>query len=403
MKAVKSVSIALSVAALMLGQAVVARNAPGVTDTSIKIGNTNPYSGPASAYSTIAKSIGAYFDMINERGGVNGRKIEWRSVDDGYSPPKTKEQFRKLIEREKVSFMFNSLGTPTNSAVHRYMNKNKVPHLFVATGATKWGDPKNFPWTMGFQPSYQTMGKIFGGYILKNHPNGKIGILYQNDDYGKDYVTGLRAALGDKADAMIVAQESYEATDPTIDSQIVNLKSSGANIFYNIALPKFAAQAIKKIYDIGWKPVHLLNDVSNSVASVMRPAGFDKSKGIISTTYLKDPTDLSWKDDAEFKEWSAFMDKYYPKGDKASPFNGYGFAVGSLMVHVLEKCGDDLSRENIMRQAASVKDFRLKMTLPGIKVNTGPNDFYPIEQAQMMLFNGKTWELFGPLISADSL
>jgi branched-chain amino acid transport system substrate-binding protein len=403
MKAVRAVSLALGVTALALSQVGVAKNSPGVTDTSIKIGNTNPYSGPASAYSTIGKSIGAYFKMINERGGVNGRKIEWVSVDDGYSPAKTKEQFRKLVEREKVAFMFQSLGTPTNSAVHRYMNKKKVPHLFVATGATKWGDPKNFPWTMGFQPNYQTMGKIFAGYILTNYPNGKIGILYQNDDYGKDYVIGLRAGLGDKADKMIVAEETYEVTDPTIDSQIVNLKSSGADIFYNVTIPKFAAQAIKKVYDIGWRPVHLLNDVSNSVASVLSPAGLDKSKGVISANYLKDPTDPSWKDDADLKEWLAFMNKYYPKGDKTNSLNAYGFVVGSLMVHVLEKCGDDLSRENIMKQAASIKDFRLKMALPGIKVNTGPDDFYPVEQAQMMRFNGTSWELFGELISADLL
>ncbi|NKC15842.1 MAG: ABC transporter substrate-binding protein [Gammaproteobacteria bacterium] len=403
MTAIKTLILAAGVAALALGQVGCAENAPGVTDMSIKIGNTNPYSGPASSYSTIGKSIGAFFKMVNENGGVNGRQIEWISVDDGYSPPKTKEQFRKLVEREKVAFMFQSLGTPTNSAVHRYMNKKKVPHLFVATGATKWGDPKNFPWTMGFQPNYQTMGKIFGGYVLQNHPDGKIGILYQNDDYGKDYVIGLRAALGDKADTMIVAEESYEVTDPTIDSQIVNLKASGANIFYNVSIPKFAAQAIKKVHDIGWRPVHLLNDVSNSVASVLKPAGLDKSQDILSTAYLKDPTDPSWKDDAEFKQWQAFMDEYYPDGDKTNPFNGYGYAVASLMVHVLEQCGDDLSRENIMQQAASVKDFRLKMALPGIDVNTGEDDFFPLEQAQMMRFKGESWERFGALISADSL
>jgi branched-chain amino acid transport system substrate-binding protein len=403
MNTVRTVTLALGVAALTLGTGAFAKNAPGVTKTSIKIGNTNPYSGPASAYSTIGKSIGAYFNKVNQEGGINGRKIEWVSVDDGYSPPKTKEQFRKLVEREKVAFMFQSLGTPTNSAVHRYMNKKKVPQLFVATGATKWGDPKNFPWTMGFQPNYQTMGKIFGGYVLKNHPNGKIGILYQNDDYGKDYVIGLRAALGAKADAMIVAEETYEVTDPTVDSQIVNLKAAGADIFYNVAIPKFAAQAIKKIYDLGWKPVHLLNDVSNSVASVLKPAGLDKSQGILSTAYLKDPTDPSWADDAEFKDWQAFMAKYYPDGDKTNPFNGYGYAVASLMVHVLEKCGDDLSRANIMKQAASVKDFRLKMALPGINVNTGPEDFFPLEQAQMQVFKGEGWERFGPLIAADSL
>ena len=403
MRVLKTVSLAVGVAALTLGQGAIAKNAPGVTDSTIKIGNTNPYSGPASSYSTIGKSIGAYFKMVNSKGGVNGRKIEWISVDDGYSPPKTKEQFRKLIEREKVAFIFQSLGTPTNSAVHRYMNKKKVPHLFVATGATKWGDPQNFPWTMGFQPNYQTMGKIFGGYILQNHPNGKVGILYQNDDYGKDYVVGLRAALGEKADKMIVKAETYEVTDPTIDSQIVNLKAAGADIFYNVSIPKFAAQAIKKAYDFGWKPVHLLNDVSNSVASVLKPAGLDKSQGILSTNYLKDPTDPAWKDDQEYKDWLTFMDKYHPEGDKSNLLNAYAYAVGSLMEHVLNKCGDDLSRKNIMKQAASISNFRLKMALPGITVKTDADDFFPLEQAQMMRFKGESWERFGPLISADGL
>ncbi|MEQ9639557.1 MAG: ABC transporter substrate-binding protein [Alphaproteobacteria bacterium] len=372
----------------------------GVTDSEIKIGNTNPYSGPASAYGTIGKSVAAYIAMINEQGGVNGRKVNFISLDDGYSPPKTKEQFRKLVEQEEVAAIFQSLGTPTNSAVHTYMNRKKVPHLFLATGATKWGQPKKFPWTMGWQPNYQTAGRIYGNYIKDNAPDGKIGILYQNDDYGKDYITGLQLALGDMFDKMVIAQESYETTDPTVDSQVVNLKSKGADVFYNITTPKFAAQAIKKAYEIGWKPVHVLNDVSASVSSVLKPAGFDASKGIVTGVYLKDPTDPAWKDDPEYKEWVAWMDKYQPDGDKTNSFNAYGYAAGQTIIAVLEQCGDDLSRENIMAQAANLRDVRLKMLLPGILVNTGPNDFYPIEQMQMQQFDGKEWVRFGPVLSA---
>lgn len=375
---------------------------PGVTDTEIKIGNTNPYSGPASSYGTIGKGITAFIKMVNARGGVNGRKIKFISVDDGYSPPKTVEQFRRLVEKEKVLFIFQSLGTPTNSAVHKYMNKKKVPQLFVATGATKWGDPKNFPWTMGFQPSYQTAGQIFGNYILQNHPDGKIGILYQNDDYGKDYVTGLRQALGSKFDNMVVAQETYEVTDPTIDSQVVNLKASGATVFYNVSIPKFAAQAIKKVHDIGWRPAHVLNDVSTSVSSTLRPAGLDKSKGIISAQYLKDPTDISWKGDEEVNAWLKWMDEHYPEGDKSNLNNGYAYGVSHLLIHVLEKAGDNLTRENIMKQAANIKDFRVPMTLPSIRANTGADDFFPLEQMQMIEFDGEKWVRFGPLLSAGS-
>lgn len=391
---------ATAVGLTLAASVAMAANAPGVTKNEIKIGNTNPYSGPASSYGTIGKSISATFDMFNAEGGVNGRKIDFVSVDDGYSPPKTKEMFRRLVEKDRVAFMFQSLGTPTNSAIHRYINKKKVPHLFVATGATKWGDPSNFPWTMGWQPNYQTVGRIFGNYVLKNHPNGKIGILFQNDDYGKDYVIGLKAALGAKAKSMIVREESYEVADPTIDSQIVNLKASGADIFYNITIPKFAAQAIKKVYDIGWKPVHLLNDVSNSVSSVLKPAGLDKSKGILSVAYLKDPTDPAWQKDAEYKAWLAFMNKYYPKGDKNNAFNVYGYSVAHTMMQVLKQAGNDLSRENIMKQAASLKAYRSPMLLPGITVSTGPNDFYPIEQMQMMKFDGTTWDRFGPTLGA---
>ncbi|MDP6688300.1 MAG: ABC transporter substrate-binding protein [Alphaproteobacteria bacterium] len=380
----------------------VAGNAPGVTDTEIKIGNTNPYSGPASVYSTIGKAIAACFKEVNDKGGINGRKINFITYDDGYSPPKTKEQIRKLVEKDKVALTFQTLGTPTNSAIHKYMNKKKVPHLFVATGATKWGQPKKFPWTMGFQPNYQTIGRIFGNYILQNHPNAKVAVLFQNDDYGKDYVIGVKDAMGAKYKQMVVKEESYEVTDPTVASQIISLKNSGADVFVNISIPKFAAQAIKKMDAIGWKPVHLLNDVAATIKSTYTPAGLEKSKGIISLTYLKDPNDPEWKDDEEMNQWRAFMTKYYPKGDRNNAFNVYGWAVCSLMINTLERAGDDLSRENIMKSAANFRKFRVRGTLPGIVANTGPADFYPVEQMQMMRFDGKGNVRFGPIISAET-
>lgn len=374
----------------------------GASDTEIKIGNTMPYSGPASAYGQIGKTISAYFDKVNAEGGINGRKINFISLDDGYSPPKTKEQFRKLVESEKVLAIFQSLGTPTNSAVHAYMNREKVPQLFVATGATKWGDPAKFPWTMGWQPNYQAEGRIYAKYILKNLPNAKIAILYQNDDYGKDYVTGMKTGLGDKASKMIVAEESYEVTEPTIDSQIIKLKSSGADVFFDVTTPKFAAQAIRKVAELGWKPTHFLNNVSNSVGSVMNPAGPENGVGIITTYYLKDPTDPQWQGDPAYKDWSAFMDKYYPDGDKKSSFTVYGYSAAQTMVQVLKQCGDDLTRANVMKQAASLNNLELGLLLPGIKINTGPKDFFPIEQMQLAKFNGKGWELFGEIISGEA-
>lgn len=374
---------------------------PGASDTEIKIGNTMPYSGPASAYGQIGKAIAAYFAKINADGGINGRKINFVSLDDGYSPPKTKEQFRKLIESEKVLFTFQSLGTPPNSAVHAYMNREKVPQLFVATGATKWGDPENFPWTMGWQPNYQTEGRIYANYIKKNLPNAKIAILYQNDDYGKDYLQGMKDGLGDKAKAMIVAEESYEVTEPTVDSQIIKLKASGADVFFNVTTPKFAAQAIRKIAELGWKPTHFLNNVSNSVGSVMNPAGAENGVGIISSFYHKDPTDPQWQTDQAYKDWSDWMDKYNPDGDKKSTFTVYGYSAAQTVVQVLQQCGDDLTRANVMKQAASLKDVNIPMMLPGIRINTGPKDFFPIEQMQLGKFNGKTWELFGEIISGE--
>jgi branched-chain amino acid transport system substrate-binding protein len=373
---------------------------PGVTDTEIKIGNINPYSGPASAYGTIGKAIKAYFDKVNAEGGINGRKINFISLDDGYSPPKTVEQARKLVEQDKVLLIFQSLGTPTNSAIHRYMNKKKVPQLFVATGATKWGEPKKFPWTMGWQPNYQTEARVYAKYILQNVKDAKIAVLYQNDDYGKDYLKGLRDGLGQQADKLIVKALSYEVTSPTIDSQIVELKESGANVFVDVTTPKFATQAIKKVADLGWKPLHFLNNVSTSVSRVLKPAGFDKSQDIISSAYIKDPTDPQWKDDAEFKEWVTWMKKYNPKGSLANNFNVYGYAVAQTMVAVLKQAGDNLTRENVMKQAASLKSQHSKMLLPGIAITTGPNDFRPIEQMQLMRFKGDTWELFGDVIDA---
>jgi branched-chain amino acid transport system substrate-binding protein len=387
---------ALAVAGPALAQK---KYGPGASDTEIKIGNTNPYSGPASAYGLIGKTIEAYFKKVNAEGGINGRKINFISYDDAYSPPKTVEQTRKLVEAEEVLLVFQPLGTPSNTAIQKYMNSKKVPQLFVATGATKWGDPKNFPWTMGWQPNYQSEGRIYAEYLIKNHPNAKIGILYQNDDYGKDYVKGLKDGLNGKL--KIVSEQPYETSDPTVDSQIINLKASGADVFFNVTTPKFAAQAIKKAHEIGWQPVHLLNNVSNSVGSVLKPAGLEASKGILSTQYLKDPTDPTWDNDAGRKEWAAFMDKYYPDGDKTSSFTVYGYSVAQTLAQVLKQCGDDLTRENVMKQAASLKSLAQPMLLPGITINTSDKDFYPIKQMQMEKFNGERWELFGPVMSGD--
>ncbi len=387
--------------ALALGAGPALAQTVGVTATEIKIGNTNPYSGPASAYGTIGKVEAAYFKMINEKGGINGRKINFVSYDDAYSPPKTVEMARKLVEQDQVAFLFQTLGTPTNSAIHKYVNQQKVPHLFVATGATKWGDPQHFPWTMGWQPTYQTEGHIYAQYVLKNVPNAKIGILYQNDDYGKDYVKGLKDGLGDAAKKVIVMEQSYETSDPTIDSQIVNLKNSGANVFYNVTIPKFAVQAIKKAHDIGWKPLHLLNSVSSSVAVVLKPAGVDASRGIITSRYIKDPTDPAVQKEQAYKDWVAFMKKYYPEGSLSDDFNVYGYSVAETLVHVLKQCGNDLSRANIMKQAANIKDLSLPMLLPGIKVSTSPTDFYPIQQEQLAKFDGERWVLFGDVFDAS--
>jgi ABC-type branched-subunit amino acid transport system substrate-binding protein len=374
----------------------------GATDTEIKIGNIMPYSGPASAYGVIGRTEAAYFKKINDAGGINGRKINFISYDDAYSPPKAVEQARKLVESDEVLLVFNSLGTPSNSAIQKYMNSKKVPQLFVATGATKWNDPKEFPWTMGWQPSYQSETQIYAKYLLKNKPDAKIAVLFQNDDYGKDYLKGLKDGLGAKAASMIIAEESFETSEPTIDSHIVKLKSTNADVFINIATPKFAAQAIKKVAEIGWKPMHFLNNVSASVGSVIKPAGFDNSQDIISAAYLKDASDKQWDNDSGMKEFYAFMTKEFPEGDKLDGGTVVGFGVAQTLVQVLKQCGDNLTRENVMKQAANLKDFRTEVLLPGIKINTSATDFAPISQLQLMRFKGDKWELFGDIISADA-
>lgn len=373
----------------------------GATDTEIKIGNIMPYSGPASAYGIIGRTEAAYFKKINEEGGINGRKINFISYDDAYSPPKTVEQARKLVESDEVLLIFNSLGTPPNTAIQKYMNSKKVPQLFVATGATKWNDPQNFPWTMGWQPNYQSETQIYAKWLLKNKSDAKIAVLFQNDDYGKDYLKGLKDGLGAKAASMIVIEESYETSEPTIDNHIVKLKSTGADVFMNITTPKFAAQAIKKNAEIGWKPLHFLNNVSASVGSVMKPAGYENGQDIISADYLKDAADPQWAADPGMKDFLAFMDKYFPEGDKLDHGTIVGYAVAQTLVQVLKQCGDDLTRANIMKQAASLKDFRTEVLLPGIQINTSPTDFAPISQLRLEKFKGEKWDLFGDVISAD--
>ncbi|UFZ01593.1 ABC transporter substrate-binding protein [Bradyrhizobium ontarionense] len=373
----------------------------GASDTEIKIGNIMPYSGPASAYGIIGKTEAAYFKKINAEGGVNGRKINFVSYDDAYSPPKAVEQARKLVESDEVLLIFNSLGTPSNSAIQKYMNAKKVPQLFVATGATKWNDPSNFAWTMGWQPSYQAESRIYAKYLLKEKPDAKIAVLYQNDDYGKDYLKGLKDGLGAKAASMIVMEESYETTEPTIDNHIVKLKSTGADVFMDITTPKFAAQAIKKSAEIEWKALHILNNVSASVGSVIKPAGFANAQGIVSAHYLKDTTDQQWANDPGMKAYLEFMTKDFPEGDKLDNGTVVGYGVAQTLVQVLKQCGDNLTRENVMKQAASLRDFRTEVLLPGIAINTSATDFAPVSQLQLMRFTGERWQLFGDVVSAD--
>jgi branched-chain amino acid transport system substrate-binding protein len=373
----------------------------GATDTEIKIGNIMPYSGPASAYGVIGKTEAAYFKMINDQGGINGRKINFISYDDAYSPPKAVEHARKLVESDEVLLIFNSLGTPSNTAIQKYMNAKKVPQLFVATGAAKWNDPKHFPWTMGWQPNYQDEARIYAKYVMKEKPDAKIAVLYQNDDFGKDYVKGFKDGLGDKAKSMIVAEESYEVSEPTIDSHIVKIKASGADTLMDFTTPKFAAQTIKKVGELGWKPLHIVTNVSISVGAVMKPAGFEHGQGVLSAAYLKDGADPQWNDDDGMKKWIAFVDKYMPDANKSDSGLVYGYGAAQTLAKVIEMCGDNLTRANVMKQAASLKDFAPDVVLPGVKINTSATDFAPIQQLRMMRFKGEKWELFGDIISSD--
>ncbi len=378
-----------------------AKYGPGASATEIKLGQTMPYSGPASAYGTIGRVHTAYFKMINDNGGINGRKINLISLDDGYSPPKTVEQIRRLVEQDEVLALFQTLGTPSNSAIQKYVNAKKVPHLLLATGATKWGDPQHFPWTMGFNLSYQSEGQIYAKYLIKTKPNAKIAILYQNDDYGKDLLKGVMDGLGSANAKMVVAQQSYEVTDATVDSQILTLQSSGADTFINITTPKFSAQAIRKAWDSGWKPLHIVNNVGASVGSVLVPVGLDKSVGLLTLQYYKDPNDPQWKDDPAMLEWRGFMGRYYREGDPKDASNLYAYITAQLMVQILKQCGNDLTRENVMKQAANLKNVKLPLLLPGMLVNTSPTDYYPIQQGQLARFTGTLWQGFGELISTD--
>jgi branched-chain amino acid transport system substrate-binding protein len=393
----------VSAAALVSGSSTAfaqKKYSDGATDTEIKIGHTGPYSGPASAYGQIGKTIEAYWKSVNAAGGINGRKVNFITLDDGYNPAKTVELIRQLVEQEKVLCTFNTLGTPTNTAIHKYMNQKKVPMLYVATGASKWGEPKKFPWTMGFQPDYHTEGAIYAKHILANVKDPKIAVLMQNDDYGKDYYGGFKEGLG-KDVGKIVKHVTFEVTDPTVESQIIQLKDSGANVFFNISTPKAAAQAIRKAADLGWKPAQYLNNVSASVGSVMKPAGLDNSQGIITAQYLKDPTDKQWADTEDFKAWVAWMDKWMPGSNKADANHVFGFAVSTLMHETLKKCGDTLTRDNVMKQAANFQKFKLPLLLPGITVNTSPTDYYPLQSVQLARFKGETWQLFGDVMSAE--
>jgi branched-chain amino acid transport system substrate-binding protein len=389
----------LATVALAAAPAMAQKNdAPGVTDSEIKLGQTMPYSGPASAYGAIGKSEAAYLAMINEQGGVNGRKLNLVSLDDGYSPPKTFEQTRKLVEQESVALIFSSLGTPTGVVVRKYLNEKKVPQLFQASGATFWGDHEHFPWSIGWQPNYQTEGAIYGHFLLKTKPDAKVAVLYQNDDAGRDYFAGFKAGLGaDAAKKMIVAVATYETTDPTLDSQIVTLQSSGADVLFDNTTPKFAAQAIRKVHDVGWRPLHFLMSVATSVSAVMEPAGFEKGQGIVTAAYLKDPNDPQWQNDKAYKDWLAFMQKYDPDGNLGDSFNVYGYSVAQTLVHLLKQCGNDLSRDNIIKQASNL-DIELPMLLPGIKVHTSPSETYPVQRMRLARFEGKQWVLFGEVI-----
>ena len=369
----------------------------GATDTEIKVGNLMPYSGPGSAYGVIGQVQAAYFKMIHDKGGINGRKVNFISYDDAYSPPKAVEQTRKLVESDEVLLIFDPLGTANNTAIQKYLNAKKVPQLFVAAGATKFNDPKNFPWTMAWQPSYQSEAAAYATFLLKEKPDAKIAVFYQNDDLGKDYLKGLKDKLASK----IIAEESYETSEPTIDTHIVKLKASGADTLVNISSPKFAAQAIKKIAEVGWNPLHIISNVSASIGSVIKPAGFENAQGLISASYLKDPSDPQWDNDPGMKEFQAFLSKYYPEGNKRDVLLITGYALAETLAQTLKQCGDDLTRQNVMKEAANLKNWRTEALLPGIKVNTSPTDFAPISQLQLMRLKGEVWELFGEVVSGD--
>jgi ABC-type branched-subunit amino acid transport system substrate-binding protein len=401
-----AIVLSAAIGVIVLGTATGAaagdkRYAPGVSDTEIKLGQTMPYSGAASAYGAEGLAELAYMKMINDQGGVNGRQIRLLSLDDSYTPPKTLEQTRKLVEQDQVALIFSPLGTASNTAIQKYLNDRKVPQLFVASGASKWADPQHFPWTMGWQTNYQTEARIYARYILEHKPDARIAVLYQNDDYGKDYVAGLKDGLGAKYQQMVVAEASYEVSDPTVDSQMVTLHSSGADVFVDITTPKFAAQAIRKTYDIGWRPLHILNTVGSAVGAVLQPAGLDKSIGIITAKYYKDPSDPQWQSDPAFKEWLAWMQRYNPEGNLSDYYNVLGYNLAMTMVHVLRQCGDDLSRENIMRQAANIHGLTLPMLLPGVTINTSPTDYRPLKQARLVRFDGKSWVPFGDLMGDE--
>ena len=391
-------SVALSIGSLASPVGAQKKYDVGASDTEIKIGQTMPYSGPASAFGTMGKVEAAYFKMLNDRGGINKRKINFISLDDGYSPPKTVEMVRRLVEQDEVLFLMSTLGTPSNTAIHKYMNAKKVPHLFLVSGASKWNDPKNYPWTIAYTPNYQSEAKLYALDILRNKPNAKIAVLYQNDDYGRDYLKGLKEGLGEAAKTLIVAEQTYEVTDPTIDSQIVSLKGSGADTLLNITTPKFAAQAIRKVAEIGWKPLHYVNSISISIGAVLKPAGVDNAVGLISIQYTKNPTDPAWSNDPVMKEYFAFLKKYAPDVGADDGYGTTGYAMAQLMEQVLKQCGDNLTRENVMKQAASLKNFQVPMVIPGILANTGPDDYALFKAMQLVKFDGTTWVPYGKLV-----
>jgi branched-chain amino acid transport system substrate-binding protein len=400
-RTLRTTALVTAVATLTSGAALAQKKYDtGATDTEIKIGNIMPYSGPASAYGIIGKTEEAYFKMINDKGGINGRKIVYVTYDDGYSPPKAVEQVRKLVESDEVLAVFNPLGTPSNTAIQKYLNAKKIPQLFVATGATKWNDPKNFPWTMGWQPSYQSEAQIYAKWLLKERPDAKVAILYQNDDFGKDYLKGTKDGFGAKASSIIL-EESYEVSEPSIDGHIVKIKAANPDVLLIYTTPKFGAQTIKKTAELGWKPLQIITNVSASVGSVMKPAGFEAAQGVLSAAYAKDGADPRWADDAGMKKWAEFLDKYMPGVDKTDSSVVYGYGAAQTLVKALEQCGDDLTRANLMKQAASLKDFAPDTMLPGVTINTGPNDFAPISQLQMQRFKGEKWEQFGDILSGD--